>query len=354
MKNLQDWAEYYYHKGIFSYPSNNHFDFRNWNNKEKAEATFASRNWKGNYLSGVLGQKGKRAIKINIQGLDDYAIKVLLELILKKLFDSIIYPWVIKEINWIYIIVESKDITNCNNYTFSGVILLWQGHFPLPTSVSTINFYFKGIPTTSPQHISNEKLFESIDLIKDYLLSIREKKKANVKYNPLTVELSYLCSNKHITEVNAKRLGLSVEEYEKYKKEEEKLLKSFKKKLKTKNKIANLKQRIKHIANIVIVVASLLCLLILILDMIISPDSFKNIFKPIIYIAAVIMLCYFFIMFITPLYLIISSFIQVTNLSKIIRIILTIIGTIVTAFAFLILIYFIGRLIGLNLVTPII
>lgn len=175
MNTLKDWAEYYLSKKVLSCPPDCYLSFKEMESTDIAKATYESLDWEGGYLTGIIGQEGIRAIKLNIQGLDDNEIYILVKYVIKTIYDIKIYPWVVREgTGWMYIIVESNNIIGQGNVSYGGVILLWQGNFPLPALMNTVNFYFKGIPTISPMHVEGEKLFECIDKIKEFYSVLKE------------------------------------------------------------------------------------------------------------------------------------------------------------------------------------
>lgn len=233
MNTLKDWADYYLSKKIYTYPSNHQYDLKEWRYSEIAKKTFNSLAWDDSInLYGITGINGIRAVRINVEGYSDNYIDCLIKDIYTLLGLSQ-YPWLIRQINCLYLIVETDDNSNRNvpSY-FSNIELLWQSYFPMPIWGGITKFYFNGIPTIHPAHIESKTLIHCARILDNYLSELRRKRKeGNNNESSILKQASLFTSDSYLERTNAQKLGLTISEYRKFKKEEGKRLREFKKNL---------------------------------------------------------------------------------------------------------------------------
>ena len=151
-------ADQYYDLKVYTFPSSQSFAWSEWRNESIAGGTYTSFDWEGaDHLYGVAGAKGVRAIKINVEDLDEDNIWHIVRDSI-KLLNLGRYPWVIRYFNTLYIIVESADDVRSTYMIpkYANVRLLWQDYFQLPSFKEyPAKFYFNGFPIISPKHVDN-------------------------------------------------------------------------------------------------------------------------------------------------------------------------------------------------------
>lgn len=222
---IQQFADYYLERGIFSCSSRK-IDFVKWSNIDIAIKTFNAQKWntEGKYLFGIAGVKGIRCIEIKVDGLEEENIDFFIKFVLKALFNDEYYPWVIRRIDIIYIVVDCGFVSSGEFYSYNNITLLLRTSFPLPVDSNDMdNFYFKAMPVEHPTPISHDKLYKVVEDADKLLTSLKSNKKPHIPK-----DIAYLGSQEHFDKVNAKRLGLSVSDYKKFQQKEEALLNDFK------------------------------------------------------------------------------------------------------------------------------
>lgn len=245
--DIQQYANYYKEKGVFSYPSRKDLTNQDWQrdykNIDVSNITFnkcidweAAKKEEHPHLSGIAGVAGKMCIQIDVSGLSEGDIRNVVEHTLCELFNTNRYPWVIREVNRLYFIIDCGMPRKLEKHEVSDKITIYIRHrFPLPIDGSTEKFYLEGIPTIKPKPILYEELprkMEKLDTYIKYLLKHKGSDKP-----ALLKELAFYSSKERKESVAAYNLDLSVEEYREYKKKEEKLLHKYQKKLKRKKAI---------------------------------------------------------------------------------------------------------------------
>lgn len=232
MSKLYAIADQYYDLKVYTFPSSQSFAWSEWRNESIAGGTYTSFDWEGaDHLYGVAGAKGVRAIKINVEGLDEDNIWHIVRDSI-KLLNLGRYPWVIRYFNTLYIIVESADDVRSTYMIpkYANVRLLWQDYFQLPSFKEyPAKFYFNGFPIVSPKHVDNKVLFDYLGTIESFITELKkEKAEGGDTENSTIKELGLFGSRTFMERLKAKEYGLTVSEYRKFKKEEEKHLQDFK------------------------------------------------------------------------------------------------------------------------------
>lgn len=224
---VQQFAYYYLERGVFSCPSNKRINFTKWSNLDNAIKTFNTQDWntETKYLSGIAGVKGIRCIEIDIRDLEEKDIDFFVKFILKALFNNEYYPWVIRSINVVYIIVDCGFVGSGEKASYNNISLLLRTSFPLPVDSNNIdNFYFSALPLEHPTPISHDKLYKVVEDADKLLTTLKSD---GLKQIPK--DIAHFGSKEHMDEVNAKRIGLSASDYKKFQQKEETLLNDFKK-----------------------------------------------------------------------------------------------------------------------------
>lgn len=171
MKSLQDWAEYYYSKGIYVWmPGGRPFDWSEWRSSYRQSlADVKAYNWKiAHDVYGVAGKRGIRVLSIKTNNADENTRDVFVKKVLELLnLDK--YPWVISDTDSFSVIFDCIVTGNKIEDIFGNVSILYEGVFALPSSNSSVKFYFNGIPTIKPIQIRNKTLENCVEVLKDYM-----------------------------------------------------------------------------------------------------------------------------------------------------------------------------------------
>lgn len=171
MKDLQEWAEYYYSKGFYVWmPDDRPFNWNEWRSSYKQTlADVKTYNWKiGHQVCGVAGKKGIKVLSLKVENLNNTSKNILVKKVL-GLLDLDNYPWVTFDSKTISIIVDCVDTGSKTLEDFTGFSVLYEGVFTLPTSYSTEKFYFNGIPIERPRQVRKVTFDNCIEVLKDYL-----------------------------------------------------------------------------------------------------------------------------------------------------------------------------------------
>ena len=170
--NIQDWAEYYFNKGINVIPDNEHFDWVNWRHKKQTFEELRGYDWvTAKDLYAVVGKKGIRALcllRVADESIDIRNLLVERTLSLLELpFD---YPWVVDYGDAISVIVESADDKQgMKSRKFHNIELLWEDALSLPIG-GNVHFYYGEQPLKRPAHISNDMLLKCFDMMRKDLV----------------------------------------------------------------------------------------------------------------------------------------------------------------------------------------
>ena len=171
MNTLQEWADYYLKMGIYTFPSNQEFNWNDWRNLPEAQKTYQSVYWsKASGMVGVAGIKGIRILHIkSIKGRDNIYKQQLVQKIL-DLLELQRYPWVFYPSDSISILVETPDDQgNKQSDKEENIELLWQDKFYIPYKDSMTSCYYNALPLIKPAHISSELLISCFNILKERL-----------------------------------------------------------------------------------------------------------------------------------------------------------------------------------------
>lgn len=170
MKNLEEWAEYYYKMGIYIYPSYLDFDWKDtsaWSSFSQSIEDVRNYQWKlCDSFSGLSGQQGIRVLRLNISKESplyrSYCIdKIFTLLNLER------YPWVIDTQDALEIIINCHSFFDMKVFNdFKDFLLIFKGYFTLPFTGSKDTFYFNGVPTIKPAIVTQDSLASAIEVLK--------------------------------------------------------------------------------------------------------------------------------------------------------------------------------------------
>lgn len=158
MISLQDAAEYYEALGLWVVPNDVTDTFQDTIDAYHVQ-DISRYDWANSTsIKCVLAQKEVRAVvlhkfrekseRYNYQ----YLKRVLYKLGLKR------YPWVIRTPDKFIIVVQSDNKPGQENIYTRPISLFLKGYLYLPFEDSSNQFYYNGIPTISPEHISIARL----------------------------------------------------------------------------------------------------------------------------------------------------------------------------------------------------
>ena len=171
MDTLQEWADYYQKMGIFTFPSNQEFNWNDWRSISEAQKTYQTVFWsKASGMVGVAGIKGLRVLHIkNLKDKDVLYKKQLIQKML-GLLGLQRYPWVFYSSDSVSILIETPDDQGSKkSKKEENIELLWQNKFYIPCKDSTISFYYNALPLDKPAHISSELLIICYNVLKEEL-----------------------------------------------------------------------------------------------------------------------------------------------------------------------------------------
>jgi hypothetical protein len=169
MKTIQDWAEFYFNKGINVVPDSEHFDWVDWRHKNQTIEELRGYDWaSAKELYAVVGKKGIRVL--SLLGVENESVEfrnILVERVLSLLGLPFDYPWVVDYCDAICVFIESADdIQGMKSQKYRDMELLWQDTLTLPTDGS-IHFYSCQLPNERPAHVLNETLLKCMDTLRD-------------------------------------------------------------------------------------------------------------------------------------------------------------------------------------------
>lgn len=169
MKTIQDWAEYYFNKGINVIPDNEHFDWADWRHKKQTIEELRGYDWaSAKEIYAVVGKKGIRVLCLLRVGEESIDYRdLLIERTLSLLDLPYDYPWVVDYGDAISIFVESADdIQGMKSQKYLDMELLWQDTLTLPTNGS-IHFNSCQLPNDRPAHVQNKDLLKCMDTLRE-------------------------------------------------------------------------------------------------------------------------------------------------------------------------------------------
>jgi hypothetical protein len=169
MRKIEDWAEYYFNKGINVIPDSEHFDWADWSHKKQTIEELQSYDWhSAKEIYAVVGKKGLRVL--SLLGADNESIEyrdLLVERSLSLLKLPYDYPWIVDFGDAISIFVESADdIRGMKSQKYADMELLWQDTLTLPSNGS-IHFYYSQLPNDRPTHVQNNDIFRCMDILRE-------------------------------------------------------------------------------------------------------------------------------------------------------------------------------------------
>lgn len=160
MNTVQEWSKYYNSVGIANYPYNTTpaEEFED----SSSLSIHDNIEWeKAKGLHALIGKGNVRVI--HFRSLSDKSSEYkdrLLKIVLRLLYLSEEYPWVICTSDTLSIIVRSDDVESMGNRVQKGnAYLLWQTKFVLPCILPQITFYHKSLPSFKSHLIDNNVLF---------------------------------------------------------------------------------------------------------------------------------------------------------------------------------------------------
>lgn len=173
MRNLKEWAEYYYDKYIAVYPSNADRTNLRYPARQPLHVV-QSFNWaESEWIVGLAGVSNVTVIRFNFteQG-SDYIFKVVTMFLYHLGLHG--YPWVLCQKDTVSIVIQCRHPKD--HYSREGwnpISILWQGSFELPydtnTKHSDVRFYFDALPNSKPRMVAYKDLMNSINqLIEDF------------------------------------------------------------------------------------------------------------------------------------------------------------------------------------------
>lgn len=259
MNEVQTIAERYEEVGVYTQPNsyssaNRGYEYRNipvyrdWDNAE--------------FLDGIAGQNDVRAIKMNVEDVNDGMLDILIKTTIQalKLWE---YPWFIKCKNYLYVIIRCKEVRSRALIPYLEYAeLIWSDTFSLPsTSKHPAKFHFNGFPVISPKYIDFAVLYDFVDTANGFISQARSPKKETAegggskKPNELLQYLGLFGSKRYVEKREAKAVGLTVEQYREYDKKRLKLLAKYKKHLAWKAKVDEFLRKVEIAIFIIIVIA---------------------------------------------------------------------------------------------------
>ena len=166
--DIQDWAEYYFNRGINVIPDNEHFDWVDWRHKKQTIEELRDYDWaSAKDIYAIVGKKGIRVL--SILKVEDESIdlrNILVERALSLLELPYDYPWVVDYCDAICVFVESADdIQGMKSLKYNDIELLWQDTLCLPTGGST-HFFYGEKPQKRPTHVSNDLLLKCFETMR--------------------------------------------------------------------------------------------------------------------------------------------------------------------------------------------
>ena len=172
MNNIQEWAEFYFNKGINVIPDNEHFEWSDWRHKKQTIEELRGYDWaSAKDIYAVVGKKGIRVLSLlRVENESVNYRDLLVERAISLLGLPYDYPWVVDYGDAICVFVESADdIQGMKNQKYSDIELLWQDTLCLPLGGS-IHFYwgdfYGGLPQKRPAHISNDLLLKCLETLR--------------------------------------------------------------------------------------------------------------------------------------------------------------------------------------------
>ena len=172
MNNLQEWAEFYFNKGINVIPDNEHFKWSDWRHKKQTIEELKGYDWaSAKDIYAVVGKKGIRVLSLlRVENESVNYRDLLVERAISLLGLPYDYPWVVDYGDAVCVFVESADdIQGMMNQKYRDIELLWQDTLCLPTGGS-IHFYwgnfYGGLPQKRPAHISNDVLLKCFETLR--------------------------------------------------------------------------------------------------------------------------------------------------------------------------------------------
>jgi hypothetical protein len=172
MNNIQEWAEFYFNKGINVIPENEHFEWSDWRQKKQTIEELRGYDWtSAKDIYAVVGKKGIRILSLlRVENESVDYRDLLVERAISLLGLPYDYPWVVDYGDAICVLVESADdIQGMKNQRYRDIELLWQDTLCLPTGGS-IHFYwgniYGGLPQKRPAHISNDVLLKCFETLR--------------------------------------------------------------------------------------------------------------------------------------------------------------------------------------------
>lgn len=171
MDTLQEWADYYLKMGIYTFPSNQEFNWNDWRNLPEAQKTYQSVYWSKAFgMVGIAGIKGIRVLHIKDLNDKDELYKYQLVQKILCLLGLKRYPWIFYSSDSISLLVEtSDDQGNKQSDKEDNIELLWQDKFYIPCKNYMTSFYYNALPMTKPAHISSELLITCYNILKEEL-----------------------------------------------------------------------------------------------------------------------------------------------------------------------------------------
>lgn len=166
--NIQEWAEYYFNKGINVIPDNEHFDWTDWRHKKQTIEELRDYDWaSAKEIYAVVGKKGIRVLSIlRVENESIDLRNLLVERALSLLGLPFDYSWVIDYCDAICVLVESADdIQGMKSQKCRDIELLWQDTLSLPAGGS-VHFYFGEQPRKRPAHVSNDLLLKCFETMR--------------------------------------------------------------------------------------------------------------------------------------------------------------------------------------------
>ena len=166
--SLQDWAEFYFNKGIDVIPDNEHFDWADWRHKKQTIEELKGYDWdSAKDIYAIVGKKGFRVLSILRVANESIDLRTLLvERALSLLGLPYDYPWIVDYGDAICVFVESADdIPGMKSQKYRDIELLWQDTLVLPTSGS-IHFFYGEQPQKRPTHVTNDLLLKCFDAMR--------------------------------------------------------------------------------------------------------------------------------------------------------------------------------------------
>lgn len=169
MKNLRDWAKYYYNKGIVIWLPE-YYSSISWQALKKHKQTLSeidNYSWfKSNHVSGVAGKKGIIAISLSIKGKDFLYKKNFVNKVL-SLLNLNNYPWIFNNKNEITVIINCPVEKKVTEERYDNFSILYEGIFQMPSNIVNEKFFYNGIPVIKPAYIKESLLENCIKVLKD-------------------------------------------------------------------------------------------------------------------------------------------------------------------------------------------